>query len=244
MVTINLSATGAKEAVARLREFLAANGISLKQTHAYEALAQTLGYANWNTLQALLNTTATPENEASPEAAALAGLPPKVRAEAQDAQERLRKARLTPSLEQSIHRAIGLGTERHQEYATLEHLLLSLTEDQDAASLLLACHVDMEQLRKELTDHIDKKLDSLVTTVPGATKPTAGFQRVVQRAILHNSKSGRAETTGADVVVALFAGELESFAVKFLHKQGMTRIDAENYIANGRDKPLDGGQSG
>ena len=70
MITINLSATGAKEAVARLREFLAANGISLKQTHAYEALAQTLGYANWNTLQALLNATASTESEVSQAATA------------------------------------------------------------------------------------------------------------------------------------------------------------------------------
>src|SRR5215471_2641696 len=132
MVTINLSAAGAKEAAARLREFLAANGVSLKQTHAYEALARTLGYANWNTLQALLSITAAPENEASPEAAKiLAALPPKVRAELQDARERMQRARIKPSLEQSLHRAISLATERHHEYATLEHLLLSLTEDQD-----------------------------------------------------------------------------------------------------------------
>ena len=243
MITINLSATGAKEAVARLRQFLAANGISLKQTHAYEALAQTLGYANWNTLQALLNTTATPENEASPEAAALAFLPPAVRAEMQDARERFRRSRLTPSLEQSLHRAISLATERHHEYATLEHLLLSLTEEQDAASVILGCHVDMDQLRKELTNHIDRKLEHLVTNVPGAAKPTTTFQHVVQRAILYISKLGRDEINGANVLVALFT-EVESHAVHFLRQQGMTRIDAENYIANGRGKPLDGGQSG
>jgi hypothetical protein len=242
MVTINLSATGAKEAAARLREFLAANGISLKQTHAYEALAQTLGYANWNTLQALLNTTATPENKASPEAAALAFLPPAVRAEMQDARERMRKSRLTPSLEQSLHRAIGFATERHHEYATLEHLLFSLTEDQDAASVILGCHVDMDQLRKALTDHIDSKLEHLVTTVPGAAKPTTNFQLAVQRAILHVSKLGRDEITGANVLVSLFT-DVESHAVRILNQQGLTRIDAVNYIANSRGEPLDGGQS-
>jgi hypothetical protein len=244
MVTINLSAAGAKEAAARLREFLAANGVNLKQTHAYEALARTLGYANWNTLQALLSITATPENEAGPAAAkALAALPPKVRAELQDANERMRKARIKPSLEQSLHRAISLATERQHEYATLEHLLLSLTEDQDAASVFLACHVDLERLRKELTGYIEIKLDRLIATVPGATKPTANFQHVVQRAILQNSRAGRAETDGADVLVALFP-ELESYAVRCLHQHGMTRKDTENYVANGRGKPLDGGQSG
>ena len=241
MVTINLSATGAKEAVARLREFLAASGISLKQTHAYEALAQTLGYANWNTLQALLNTTATPENKASPEAAALAFLPPAVRAEMQDARERMRKSRLTPSLEQSLHRAIGFATERHHEYATLEHLLLSLTEDQDAASVILGCHVDMDQLRRDLTDHIDSKLEHLVTAVPGTAKPTTGFQRVVQRAVLHIQNSGRDQVTSADVVVALFS-EPESRSVDFLKRQGMTRLDAVNFIVHGLAKPLGGGQ--
>lgn len=151
--------------------------------------------------------------------------------------------RLSPSLEQGIYRAIGLGTERHHEYATLEHLLLSLTEDQDAASVLLACHINIDQLRKEMTGYIDSKLDSLVATVPVATKPTTGFQRVVQRAILHCTLSGRDEITGANVVVALFS-EPESFAVNFLQQQGMTRADAVNYVAHGLAKPLGGGQLG
>jgi hypothetical protein len=239
MVTVNLSTTGAKEAAARLREFLAANGVGLKQIDAYEALARTLGYANWNTLEALLSITAMPENEAG----ALANLPSSVRAELQDAQERMRKARLSPSLEQSLHRAIGLATERHHEYATLEHLLLSLTEDQDAASVFLACNVKTEQLRKELTDFIDIKLERLLATVPGAIKPTTSFRLVVRRAMLDNSKSGRAETNGADVLVALFP-ELESYAVRTLLQHGMTRIDAENYVANSRGKPLVEGKSG
>jgi ATP-dependent Clp protease ATP-binding subunit ClpA len=141
-----------------------------------------------------------------------------------------------------VHRAISLATERRHEYATVEHLLVSLTEDQDAASVILGCHVDMDQLRRDLTDHIDSKLEHLVTAVPGTAKPTSTFQHVVQRAILHISKLGRDEITGANVLVALFT-EVESHAVHFLRKQGMNRIDAENYIANSRGKP-DGGQSG
>ena len=101
----------------------------------------------------------------------------------------------------------------------------------------------MEQLRKELTDYIESRLDVLVTTVPGAAKPTVGFQRVVQRAVLHIDNSGRDEVTGADVVVALFS-EPESHAVNILRQQGMARLDAVNYIVHGLAKPLGGGQSG
>jgi hypothetical protein len=247
MVTINLSATGAKEAVARLREFLAADGIGLKQTHAYEALARTLGYANWNTLQALLNATALSESEAKPAATALADKQTAPTDEEFMAEQRLvekgRRTRLSRNLEQCLHRAIGLASERHHEYATLEHLLLSLTEDQEAASVFLACHMDMEQLRKELTEYIDSKLDVLVTTEPGDPKPTVGFQRVVQRAVLHVQNSGRDEVTGANVVVALFS-EPESPSVDFLKRQGMTRLDAVNYIVHGLAKPFGGGHSG
>ena len=245
MITINLSAVGAKEAVARLREFLAADGINLKQTHAYEALARTLGYANWNTLQASLS--ATPLTEAASPAATVPADKHTTRTGEVVTEPRAAGkglgVRLSPSLEQSLHRAISLATELHHEHAALEHLLLSLTEDQDAASVLLAVNVNMEHLRKALTDHIDNKLDHLATTEPVTAKPTTGFQRVVQRAILHVQNSGGGEVTGANVVVALF-GEPESHAVKDLQQQGVTKLGVVNYIANSRRKPLDGGQSG
>ena len=102
--------------------------------------------------------------------------------------------------------------------------------------MILGCHVDTDQLRKELTDYIDNKLDRLATTVPGVAKPTVGFQRVMQRAVLRIINSGRDEVTGANVVVALFA-EPESHAVNILQQQGMTRIDAESYIVRGLAKP-------
>src|ERR1700735_3902918 len=133
MVTITLSAAGAKEAVARLREFLAADGINLKQTHAYEALARTLGYPNWNTLQALLNAAASPQSDASPTATAPSDEQTARTDENLTAErpvEKFRPPRLSRNVEQSLHRAIGLASERHHEYATLEHLLHSLTDDQ------------------------------------------------------------------------------------------------------------------
>jgi len=139
---------------------------------------------------------------------------------------------LSRSLEQSLHRALTLATERQHEYATLEHLLLSLIEDQDAVAVLRACNVDLDKLRQELTDFVDTSLQDLVSPRVTDPKPTAGFQRVVQRAAIHVQSSGREEVTGANVVVALFS-ERESHAVYFLQLQDMTRLDAVNYISHG-----------
>jgi ATP-dependent Clp protease ATP-binding subunit ClpA len=139
---------------------------------------------------------------------------------------------LSRNLETSLHRALGLASERHHEYATLEHLLLSLTEDQEAIAVLRACNVDVDRLRTDLTEFVDSALADLVSTRGGDPKPTAGFQRVVQRAAIHVQSSGREEVTGANVVVALFS-ERESHAVYFLQLQDMTRLDAVNYISHG-----------
>jgi ATP-dependent Clp protease ATP-binding subunit ClpA len=139
---------------------------------------------------------------------------------------------LSRNLEQSLHRALACASERRHEYATLEHLLLALTEDQDATAVLRACTVDVERLRRELTEFIDTNLTDLVSPRAAEPKPTAGFQRVVQRAAIHVQSSGREEVTGANVVVALFS-ERESHAVYFLQLQDMTRLDAVNYISHG-----------
>ncbi len=139
---------------------------------------------------------------------------------------------LSRNLEQTLHRALGLASERRHEYATLEHLLLSLAEDSDAVGVLKACAVDVEKLRRDLTEFLDKDLAGLVTDRPGDPKPTAGFQRVVQRAAIHVQSSGRDEVTGANVLVALFS-ERESHAVYFLQQQDMSRLDAVNYISHG-----------
>ena len=139
---------------------------------------------------------------------------------------------LSRNLEQTLHRALALATERRHEYATLEHLLLALTEDADAVAVLRACGVDLDQLRQNLTEFIDNEIAGLLSSQAADPKPTAGFQRVVQRAAVHVQSSGREEVTGANVLVALFS-ERESHAVYFLQVHDMSRLDAVNYISHG-----------
>ena len=137
------------------------------------------------------------------------------------------------TLEQAIHGALALANARRHELATLEHLLLSLIDEPDAARVMLACSVDLTVLKKTLMDFIDDDLSTLVTDVEGSEAvPTAAFQRVIQRAAIHVQSSGRTEVTGANVLVAIFA-ERESNAAYFLQEQDMTRYDAVNYIAHG-----------
>ncbi len=135
-------------------------------------------------------------------------------------------------LEQSLHRALALANERHHEYATLEHLLLALIDDQDASAVMRACNVDLDKLRRSLTAYLESELENLITDGTEDSKPTAGFQRVIQRAVIHVQSSGREEVTGANVLVAIFA-ERESHAAYFLQEQDMTRYDAVNYISHG-----------
>jgi ATP-dependent Clp protease ATP-binding subunit ClpA len=139
---------------------------------------------------------------------------------------------LSANLEQTLHRALAYANERRHEYATLEHLALALIEDPDAVAVLRACGVDLDRLRNDLNDYLDNELSNLITTQVGDAKPTAGFQRVLQRAAIHVQSSGREEVTGANVLVAMFS-ERESHAVYFLQEQEMTRLDAVNYISHG-----------
>ena len=135
-------------------------------------------------------------------------------------------------LEQSLHRAISFANDRKHEYATLEHLLISLLDDEDAAHVLTACNVDLDRLRKDLNGYIEGELKNLVVSGESEARPTAGFQRVIQRAVIHVESSGRTEVTGANVLVALFS-ERESHAAYFLQEQDMTRYDAVNFISHG-----------
>ncbi|MEZ5863507.1 MAG: ATP-dependent Clp protease ATP-binding subunit ClpA [Geminicoccaceae bacterium] len=139
---------------------------------------------------------------------------------------------LSRTLEKTLRRALALANARQHEYATLEHLLMALTEDQDAVAVMKACAVEIDKLRLGLTDFLDHELSGLVVDGVVDAKATAGFQRVIQRAAIHVQSSGRSEVTGANVLVALFS-ERESHAVWFLQEQNMSRLDAVNYIAHG-----------
>ncbi|ABL71878.1 MULTISPECIES: ATP-dependent Clp protease ATP-binding subunit ClpA [Paracoccus] len=137
------------------------------------------------------------------------------------------------SLEQAIHAALALANEHRHELATLEHLLLALTEEPDAVKVMRACNVDLDELRRMLVEFIEDDLSTLITDVEGSEAvPTAAFQRVIQRAAIHVQSSGRTEVTGANVLVAIFA-ERESNAAFFLQELDMTRYDAVNFIAHG-----------
>ncbi|MEC7146206.1 MAG: ATP-dependent Clp protease ATP-binding subunit ClpA [Pseudomonadota bacterium] len=151
---------------------------------------------------------------------------------------------LSKDLEISLHRALDHANDLKHEFATLEHLLLALTEDKDAISVLEACGVNVDELSQILKSHIEDDLQYLVSSNKDEAKPTAGFQRVVQRSIIHVQSSGRKEVNGANIIVALFS-ERESNAVHFLKEQEMSRFDAVNFISHGISKsPLNSSSDG
>ncbi len=139
------------------------------------------------------------------------------------------------NLEKTLHTAIQHAIDRAHEYATLEHLLLALVEDEDAAEVMNACGVDMEELAGVVRQYLDQEYQSLKTDEDADPQPTAGFQRVIQRAILHVQSSGKDTVTGANVLVALFS-ERDSYAVYFLQQQDMSRLDAVSFISHGIGK--------
>ena len=137
------------------------------------------------------------------------------------------------TLEEAIHSALVMAKGYRHELATLEHLLMALVDEPDAAKVMEACSVDLTKLRKELAEYIESELSTLVSDIDGAEAvPTAAFQRVIQRAAIHVQSSGRDEVTGANVLVSIFS-ERESNAAFFLQKQEMTRYDAVSFIAHG-----------
>ena len=142
------------------------------------------------------------------------------------------------SLEEALHRALEYANDRSHEYVTLEHLLLALIDDRDASAVMRACDVDIEVLRKKVTQYLDEELSNHVIADDQDAQPTAGFQRVIHRAIIHVQSSGREEVTGANVLIAIFA-ERESHAAFFLQEQDMTRFDAVQYISHGIAKRSD-----
>jgi ATP-dependent Clp protease ATP-binding subunit ClpA len=139
------------------------------------------------------------------------------------------------ALETTLHKALEAASTRRHEYATLEHLLFALVEDEHASKVMGACGVDLGELKATVAQYLDTELDALKVDSATDPSPTSGFQRVVQRAILHVQSSGRDEVTGANVLVALFS-ERESYAVYFLQQQDMSRLDAVSYISHGVGK--------
>jgi len=139
------------------------------------------------------------------------------------------------NLEKTLHAALTDAGERRHEYATLEHLLLALIDDEDAAQVMAACGVDLTELTAVVKQYLEQEYQSLQSDESADPQPTAGFQRVIQRAILHVQSSGKDTVTGANVLVALFS-ERDSYAVYFLQQQDMSRLDAVSFISHGIGK--------
>src|SRR5512144_2893549 len=142
---------------------------------------------------------------------------------------------IAQELEVSLHMAFVEARQKQHEFITVEHLLLAMLDNPSAAEVLKACGVDLDELRGVLTDFIGEHTPRLSPHSDADTQPTQGFQRVIQRAILHVQSSGKKEVTGANVLVAIF-GEKESHAVYFLNQRGVTRLDVVNYISHGITK--------
>ena len=149
---------------------------------------------------------------------------------------------IAQELEVSLHMAFVEARQARHEFITVEHLLLALLDNPSAAEVLRACAVNIEDLRKTLTNFIGDNTPTVPGTGEVDTQPTLGFQRVIQRAIMHvqSASNGKKEVTGANVLVAIF-GEKDSHAVYYLHQQGVTRLDVVNFISHGvrKDQQMD-----
>jgi hypothetical protein len=206
----------AKTMARTLRAALAARGFKITVSQSLELIAEAFGVADWNTLAAAIGQEPRAQQDkgsrrAEPTAAGWTSSP-----------------LFSAALDSTIHRALACANQRHHEYATLEHLLLALMDDGDALAVMKACDVDLAALKEEIVGHVDGELKALVIAGSGESRPTPGFQRVVQRAVLRAEKLGR-DATGADILVGIF-DETESHAAWFLGNQDMTQDDAANSI--------------
>jgi hypothetical protein len=191
---------------------------------ALDALARAIGKESWDALVAAVRSEGRPAGPFAPQ-----GSPPGLLGPARASDP---GASFSGSLEATLHRAVSLATARKHEYTTLEHLLLALTSDTDAAAVMDACGADQAQLVDSVTAHLDNGLGSIATQSGEGPVPTVAFHRVIQRSVIHVRSSGRSEVTGANVLVAIFS-ERESHAARLLAAQGMNRYDAVNFIAHG-----------
>jgi hypothetical protein len=210
----------AKAMAHTLRASLAAKGLKITISQSLELIAEAFGAADWNTLTAAIRAEAVaPRKNASP--------PPSPTAEG------IGVLPFSAELKSTLRRALAYANQRKHKYATLEHLLLALTDDVHALAVMKACNVDLDALRENLASYIDTGLNGLVIEDTVGSRQTAGFQRAVHvRAELQAQESASDTVTGASVLVAIFA-ERESPAAHFLQQQGMTRGDAVNFILHG-----------
>jgi hypothetical protein len=215
----------AKAMARTLRSALAAKGLKITASESLELIAQAFGLRDWNTLAAM--PRAEPAQPAEPPKAAVPPPPP-----AADRPARSGHVAFSRNLEEALHRAVAFANHRKHQWATPEHLLLALADDPDAAAVIRACDVDIDGLKTTLVAYLDTGLSSITVDDAEDAKPTAGFQRIIQRSVIHVQASGQDDVTGANVLVAIFS-ERESRATGFLLERKMTRYDAVNFIAHG-----------
>ena len=208
----------AKAMAHTIRAALAVNGLKVTVSQSLELIAKAFGVADWNTLSAAIRADPGAPRR-SPSAA------PPSSADIQSPE----RVGFSTELKSTLHRAVTNATQRSLEYTTLEHLLLALVGDNDASAVMRACDVDLDALRSELSGYLDNEPKRQASD---EARPTAGFQRVIQRAVLHVQASGGQSVTGAQVLVAIFS-EQESRAAQLLDEQAMTRVDAVNFVAHG-----------
>lgn len=211
----------AKAMARTLRAALAAKGLKVTISQSLELVAEIFGVGDWNTLAAAIHREelASREKASQQRGAAIEEVP---------ALEFGQFAKFSAVLERTLHRALTNAQQRKHEYATLEHLVLALSDDVDASEVMKACDVDIAALRADLVYYVDNDLKKLATVDGRACRPTAAFQRVVQRAENHAQNLGRT-ITGGDLLSAIFY-EKESPAAWLLGEQGLTHQDATNFI--------------
>ena len=207
----------AKAMAHTLRAALAATGFNITVSQSLELIAKMFGVADWNTLAAAIRGQAPAPHENASATPPTGDLTPIL---------------FSRGLELALHQALAHASRRAHEHTTLEHLLLALIDEPDAAAAMKACKVDLDALKVRLTSYIDDELAITTTDDPGDSSPTAAFQRVVQRAVIHVTDARHSTLTGADLLLAMF-DERESHAVWLLTEQEMTQQAAENFILHG-----------
>jgi len=211
----------AKAMAYTVRAFLADHGLKITNSKSLELIAKAFGVADWNTLAAAIRGEVTAQRTTPPAAI--------------DAGIRTQAPRFSAELELTVQRALRYGDAGKHQYTTLEHLLLALTDDANASKVMRACGVDLVMLQKSLADYIDNELRAIVVetgALPGGSRPTAAFQRVMQRAESHAERMGQQQVNGDNVMVVIFA-ERMSPAVRRLYSQNMTGEDVANFVERG-----------